>query len=64
MNQLWLEGIVNLLPEPAKIVVNRFPRQALHAYLLVFEHPRTGEVMEFETDMPDDMAELADALRA
>ncbi|WJR65732.1 RluA family pseudouridine synthase [Neorhizobium sp. CSC1952] len=54
----------NLLPEPAKSVVSRFPRQALHAYLLVFEHPRTGEVMEFEAPMPQDMEELVEALKA
>lgn len=53
----------NRLPEHAKTVVNRFPRQALHAFLLAFEHPRTGDVMEFEAAMPDDMQELIDALR-
>ncbi len=53
----------NLLDEPARSTVNRFPRQALHAYLLAFEHPRTGEVMEFESDLPDDMEALIDALR-
>jgi len=53
----------NRLPEPARSIVSRFPRQALHAYLLVFEHPRTGEVMEFEAPMPEDMQELIEALR-
>jgi len=53
----------NLLEEPAKSTVGRFPRQALHAYLLAFEHPRTGEVMEFETDLPDDIEALLAALR-
>ena len=53
----------NLLPEPAKSVVGRFPRQALHAFLLAFEHPRTGEVMEFEAPAPADMEELLEALR-
>ncbi|MFN7103787.1 MAG: RluA family pseudouridine synthase [Pseudorhizobium sp.] len=53
----------NLLPEPAKTVVNGFRRQALHAFLLAFEHPRTGEVMEFEAPMPDDMAALVASLR-
>lgn len=53
----------NLLPEPARTVASRFHRQALHAFLLVIEHPRTGEVMEFEAPMPDDMRELVDALR-
>ncbi|WP_165218045.1 RluA family pseudouridine synthase [Affinirhizobium pseudoryzae] len=53
----------NRLPEAAKAVVNRFHRQALHAYLLAFEHPRTGEVMEFEAPVPADLEELLEALR-
>ena len=53
----------NLLPEEAKAVVNAFPRQALHAFLLAFEHPRTGEVMHFEAPMPEDMEALVEALR-
>jgi 23S rRNA pseudouridine1911/1915/1917 synthase len=53
----------NLLPDEAREIVNRFPRQALHAYMLQIEHPRTGEVMRFETPLPDDMEELAAALR-
>ncbi len=32
------------------------PRQALHARLLGFTHPRTGERMTFEADMPEDMS--------
>lgn len=31
------------------------PRQALHAKSLGFEHPRTGEWMQFESDLPEDM---------
>lgn len=31
------------------------PRQALHARSLGFTHPRTGERMYLETDMPEDM---------
>ena len=53
----------NLLPDEARKVVKAFDRQALHAYMLQFEHPRTGEVMHFEVPLPDDMVELADALR-
>ena len=53
----------NRLPEPARTVVGSFPRQALHAFLLAFEHPRTGEIMEFEAPVPDDMAQLIEALR-
>jgi 23S rRNA pseudouridine1911/1915/1917 synthase len=54
----------NLLPEAAKKIVNGFGRQALHAYMLQFEHPRSGEVMRFEIPLPDDMIELIEALRA
>ncbi|MCA1492472.1 RluA family pseudouridine synthase [Sinorhizobium alkalisoli] len=53
----------NLLPEPAKSVVNRFPRQALHAFMLQFEHPSSGETMHFEAPMPADMEGLIAALR-
>jgi 23S rRNA pseudouridine1911/1915/1917 synthase len=53
----------NILPDDVRAVVNRFTRQALHAYMLQFEHPRTGEVMRFESPLPDDMEELAAALR-
>lgn len=54
----------NLLPEAAKSVVNRFSRQALHAFMLQFEHPSTGETMRFEAQMPADMEELVAALHA
>lgn len=32
------------------------PRQALHAKTLSFEHPETGEIMHFDTELPEDMA--------
>ncbi|MDK1375200.1 MULTISPECIES: RluA family pseudouridine synthase [unclassified Sinorhizobium] len=53
----------NLLPDLAKAVVNRFHRQALHAFMLQFEHPTTGETMHFEAPMPLDMEALVAALR-
>ncbi len=43
--------------------LNGFPRQALHAARLGFVHPVSGESMEFEADLPEDMAVLLDALR-
>jgi len=52
------------LPEPAQTVAAEFPRQALHAYLLGFEHPETGEEMTFESELPDDLAALVAAFRA
>jgi 23S rRNA pseudouridine1911/1915/1917 synthase len=40
------------------------PRQALHAKTLGFVHPRTGEMMHFESELPNDMQELIDKWRA
>ena len=54
----------NLLPDDAKAVVDGFHRQALHAYLLQFEHPTSGEIMSFKAPMPADMQMVVDALRA
>jgi 23S rRNA pseudouridine1911/1915/1917 synthase len=39
-------------------------RQALHAYLLALEHPRTGEILEWISDLPADLTGLRDRLRA
>ena len=37
---------------------NVCPRQALHAKILGFKHPRTGEEMFFESELADDMTQL------
>ena len=37
--------------------------QALHSRTLMFTHPRTGERMEFEAPLPEDMQMILDALR-
>ena len=39
-------------------------RQALHAYLLALEHPQTGAILEWISDLPPDLARLRNALRA
>lgn len=39
-----------------------FERQALHAAVLGFDHPVSGEPMRFEAPMPDDMSALIKAL--
>jgi 23S rRNA pseudouridine1911/1915/1917 synthase len=44
--------------------LNAFPRQALHAARLGFDHPVTGERLAFAADLPADMAALVAALRA
>ncbi len=38
-------------------------RQALHACVLGFTHPDTGEYMEFESDLPSDMKDILTVLR-
>ena len=39
---------------------NLIPRQALHAKSLGFEHPRTGEWMQFDTELPADLQAVLD----
>ena len=51
------------LPEPAQAELGRLSRQALHAYHLTLEHPVSREILEFETDWPEDLARLRAALR-
>ncbi|MEP3331574.1 RluA family pseudouridine synthase [Sedimentitalea sp.] len=43
--------------------VRAFSRQALHAAVLGFVHPVTGESVRFEADVPADMSSLINALR-
>ena len=40
------------------------PRQALHAHTLGFVHPTTGEDMDFEAGLPEDMAWVVERLRS
>ncbi len=54
---------VNRLEEPLKSLVGNFPRQALHAGLLAFAHPVSGETLRFESPYPADFDELLRALR-
>jgi 23S rRNA pseudouridine1911/1915/1917 synthase len=39
-------------------------RQALHAYLLALEHPKTGAILEWISDLPEDISLLREGLRA
>ena len=39
-------------------------RQALHAYLLALEHPKTGEILHWESPLPEDLHLLKAALQA
>jgi 23S rRNA pseudouridine1911/1915/1917 synthase len=50
------------LSEKSQILLKNLKRQALHAYLLGFEHPNTGESLVFESTLPRDFADLLDSL--
>ena len=39
-------------------------RQALHAYLLALEHPKSGAILEWTSDLPEDLTHLRNCLRA
>ncbi|WP_067030436.1 RluA family pseudouridine synthase [Allomuricauda sp. CP2A] len=39
------------------------PRQALHAKTLGFEHPKTGEFMRFDSELPEDMVNCIEKWR-
>jgi 23S rRNA pseudouridine1911/1915/1917 synthase len=49
--------------EAAREAARAFPRQALHAAILGFAHPVTGEPLHFETDPPADFISLLAVLR-
>jgi 23S rRNA pseudouridine1911/1915/1917 synthase len=54
---------VKNLSETGVQAVRDFPRQALHAAVLGFVHPATGENLRFENPLPQDMQDLIAALR-
>ncbi len=50
--------------EPAAAAACRaFPRQALHAWRIAFDHPITGARVAFEAPLPDDLRALVETLR-
>ena len=51
------------LPPRLRAAVKAFRRQALHARLLRFEHPRTGASLQFETEWPADLTNLVELFR-
>ncbi|MBN8961015.1 MAG: RluA family pseudouridine synthase [Rhizobiales bacterium] len=54
----------NGLAPGAKATLEGLGRQALHAYLLTLEHPGTGEILEWTSDLPPDLAALRQSLHA
>jgi 23S rRNA pseudouridine1911/1915/1917 synthase len=52
------------LGPPSQAALAALGRQALHAYLLALKHPRTGEILEWISDLPADLTRLRDSLAA
>jgi 23S rRNA pseudouridine1911/1915/1917 synthase len=52
-----------LSPE-ARRAAEAFPRQALHAALLGFDHPRTGKHLVWQSESPPDFQALERSLGA
>ncbi|MCK4727654.1 MAG: RluA family pseudouridine synthase [Desulfobacterales bacterium] len=50
--------------QDARHILRCVKRQMLHAWKLAFAHPRTGELMRFESPLPEDMASVLKSLRA
>lgn len=52
------------LPDDLQTKVDRLGRQALHAAILGFKHPKTRKEIQFEAPLPEDLASLDAALNA
>lgn len=58
---LWMSDLIDNVPEDQDEVL--IQRQALHALKLAFNHPVTGQRMEFEAPLPDDFQKALTAIR-
>lgn len=56
-------GPNRIKPGVLRAAVAAFARPALHAWRLSFDHPRTGERVQFEAPLPRDLKELLERLR-
>jgi len=50
------------IPEPSRTLIGNLKRQALHAEILGFIHPITGEELRIVASLPDDLVKLSQAL--
>jgi 23S rRNA pseudouridine1911/1915/1917 synthase len=60
-DSVYQKGVQKCAPQLREIL-NGFPRQALHATQLALEHPVTGEWMEFDAPLPEDLEVLLDSI--
>ena len=61
-DHIYIKGAQKCPPQMRETLA-AFPRQALHAERLGLEHPETGEWMEWQVEMPEDMKSLLGAIR-
>ncbi len=54
--------LANIHDEKLRSLIKSLGRQALHAKTLGFIHPASGEYLEFDTDLPPDMAQIIEYL--
>jgi len=57
-----IQRVANV-PNELNEAICAFSRQALHSYHLAFEHPVSGEALQWTSDLPADMQQLLKALR-
>ena len=50
------------LSDAARAALEALGRQALHAYLLVIQHPHTAKSLRFQSELPADLRRLRDAM--
>jgi 23S rRNA pseudouridine1911/1915/1917 synthase len=56
-----IQRVANV-PAELNEIICQFPRQALHAFQLSFQHPVTNQAMSWQVPVPDDMQQLIDML--
>jgi 23S rRNA pseudouridine1911/1915/1917 synthase len=53
-----------LLPASAQAALKDLGRQALHAHILSVQHPMSGKILRFQSELPPDLVRLHDMLTA
>ena len=62
-DSIYIKG-AQKCPLRLRAILAVFPRQALHAAQLGLEHPVTGEWLEWQAPLPEDMAQLLAQIRS
>ena len=61
-DHIYIKG-AQKCPQQMRDTLGAFPRQALHAERLGLDHPDSGEFMDWQGDMPQDMQQLLDDIK-